>query len=52
MSVGGWNILNKWLVEVKKIENFFVLLELLEVRDFVVWVDVILSNVFMYIYLF
>ena len=35
MSVGGWNILNKWLVEAKKTENFPVLLELLEVRDLV-----------------
>jgi len=31
MSIGGWNILNKWLVEAKKTENFPVLVELLEV---------------------
>lgn len=40
MSVGGWNILNKWLVEAKKTENFPVLLELLEVlRDLPVNID-------------
>lgn len=52
MSVGGWNILNKWLVEAKKTENFPVLLELLEVRDLVARVDETLSNVFMHIHLF
>lgn len=31
MSIGGWSILNKWLVEAKKTENFPVLVELLEV---------------------
>lgn len=31
MSIGGWNILNRWLVEAKKNENFPVLVELLEV---------------------
>jgi len=34
MSLGGWSILNRWLVEAKKNENFPVLVELLEViRD-------------------
>lgn len=31
MSIGGWSILNRWLVEAKKNENFPVLVELLEV---------------------
>ena len=31
MSLGGWSILNRWLVEAKKNENFPVLVELLEV---------------------
>ena len=33
MSIGGWSILNRWLVEAKKNENFPVLVELLEVKD-------------------
>ena len=32
MTIGGWSILNKWLVEAKKNENFPVLVELLEVQ--------------------
>ena len=32
MTIGGWSILNKWLVEAKKTENFPVLVELLEVQ--------------------
>ncbi|PFX23286.1 Serine/threonine-protein phosphatase 1 regulatory subunit 10 [Stylophora pistillata] len=40
MIVGGWNILNRWLVEAKKTENFPVLVELLEVlRDLPVNID-------------
>lgn len=40
MSIGGWNILNRWLVEAKKTENFPILLELLEVlRDLPVNID-------------
>lgn len=40
MSIGGWNILNRWLVEAKKNENFPVLVELLEVlRDLPVNID-------------
>ena len=31
MSIGGWSILNKWLIEAKKTENFPVLVDLLEV---------------------
>jgi len=31
MITGGWTILNKWLVEAKKNENFPVLVEVLEV---------------------
>ncbi|KAL9989493.1 hypothetical protein ACROYT_G004052 [Oculina patagonica] len=40
MSIGGWSILNRWLVEAKKNENFPVLVELLEVlRDLPVNID-------------
>lgn len=40
MSIGGWSILNKWLLEAKKNENFPVLVELLEVlRDLPVSID-------------
>lgn len=40
MTIGGWSILNKWLVEAKKNENFPVLVELLEVlRDLPVNID-------------
>lgn len=31
MSIGGWSILNRWFVEVKKNENFLVLVEFFEV---------------------
>ena len=31
MATGGWRILNDWLVDAKKGDDFFVILEVLEV---------------------
>lgn len=32
MSIGGWAVLNKWLSDGKKTDNFTIIIELLEVK--------------------